>query len=130
MQGKLFQRCTHLLSYSVMFLDVNVNTWQMSKPDIKNQWKTLVKWNYYVNYQNYQRTCQIFLSIKIVKNYKENMLKSASDSTYIFLLKIKNSVWFLYPLPPVYSGKAQYFAVHCSTLYPEALCIPCFHHFP
>ena len=42
-----------------------------------------------------------FLSMKIVQNYKENIFKSASDSTYIFLLKIKNSVCrFLYPLPP------------------------------
>ena len=31
-----------------------------------------------------------FLSMNIVENYKENMLRSASDSTYIFLLKIKN----------------------------------------
>jgi len=69
-----------------------------------------------------------FLSMKIVQNYKENIIRSASDSTdsNIFLLKIKNSVWFMYPLP----HKAQYFAVHCNTLYPEALCIPCSHHFP
>jgi hypothetical protein len=59
--------------------------------------------------------------MKIVQNYKENILRSASDSTYIFLLKIKNSVWFLYPLPPVYPSKAQYFAVHCSTLYPVTI---------
>ena len=68
--------------------------------------------------------------MKIVQNYKKNILRSASDSTYIFLLKIKNSVWFLYPLPPVYPSKAQYFAVHCSTLYPKALCILCYNHFP
>ena len=43
MQGKLFQRCTHLLYCSVLSLGGNVNTRRMSKPDmgsifhIKNQ---------------------------------------------------------------------------------------------
>jgi len=60
MQGKLFQRCTHLLYCSVLSLGGNVNTGQMSEPDIgsifhiKNQWNILVIGNYYVNYQNYQ----------------------------------------------------------------------------
>ena len=36
MQGKLFQKCTHLLYIK------------------KNQWNILVIGNYYVNYQNYQ----------------------------------------------------------------------------
>ena len=49
MQGKLFQRCTHLLYYSVLSLGGNVNTRRMSKPDmgsifhIKNQWNILVR---------------------------------------------------------------------------------------
>ena len=34
MQGKLFQRCTHLLYCSVLSLGGNVNTRRMSKPDI------------------------------------------------------------------------------------------------
>ena len=60
MQGKLFQRCTHLLYCSVLSLGGNVNTRQMSKPDmgsifhIKNQWHILVIGKYCVNYQNYQ----------------------------------------------------------------------------
>ena len=60
MQGKLFQRCTHLLYCSVLSLGGNVNRRRMSKPDmgpifhIKNQWNILVIGNYYVNYQNYQ----------------------------------------------------------------------------
>jgi len=60
MQGKLFQRCTHLLYCIVLSLGGNVNTRRMSKPDmgsifhIKNQWNILVIGNYYVNYQNYQ----------------------------------------------------------------------------
>ena len=43
MQGKLFQRCTHLLYCSVLSLGGNVNTRRMSQPDmgsifhIKNQ---------------------------------------------------------------------------------------------
>ena len=59
MQGKLFQKCTHLLYCSVLSLGANVNTRRMSKPDmgsifhVKNQWNILVFW-YYVNYQNYQ----------------------------------------------------------------------------
>ena len=60
MQGKLFQKCTHLLYYSVLSLGGNVNTRQMSQPymgsifHIKNEWNILVKGNYHVNYQNYQ----------------------------------------------------------------------------
>jgi len=60
LQGKLFQRCTHLLYCSVPSLGGNVNTRRMSKPDvgsifhIKNQWNILVIRNYYMNYQNYQ----------------------------------------------------------------------------
>ena len=45
------------------------------------------------------------------------MLRSASDSTYIFLSNIKNSVWFLYPLPPVYPvtpSTLQYIVVPCT----------------
>ena len=62
MQGKLFQRCTHLLYCSVLSLGGNVNTRRMSKPDmgsifhINNQWNILVIGNYYVNYQNYQNS--------------------------------------------------------------------------
>ena len=60
MQGKLFQRCSHLLYCSVLSLGANVNTRRMSKSDmgsifhIKNQWNILVMGNYYVNYQKYQ----------------------------------------------------------------------------
>jgi len=59
-QGKLFQKCTHLLYCSVLSLGANVNTRRMLKPDmgsifhIKNQWNILVIGNYYVNYPNYQ----------------------------------------------------------------------------
>ena len=58
MQGKLFQRCTHILYCSVLSLGVNVNTRRTSKPDMgsifhkNNQWNILVIGNYYVNYQN------------------------------------------------------------------------------
>ena len=60
MQGKLFQRCTHLSYCSVLSLCGNLNTRRMSQPDmgsifhIKNHWYILVIGNYYVNYQNYQ----------------------------------------------------------------------------
>jgi len=62
MQGKLFQRCTHLLYCSVLSLGGNVNTRRMSKPDMEsifhknNQWNILDIGNYYVNYQNYQNS--------------------------------------------------------------------------
>ena len=36
MQGKLFQKCTHLLYCSVLSLVGNVNTRRMSKPDIRS----------------------------------------------------------------------------------------------
>ena len=66
MQGKLFQRYTHLLYCSVLSLGGNVNTRRMSKPDmgsiflIQNQSNILIKGNYYENYQNYQN--QMLLS--------------------------------------------------------------------
>ena len=62
MQGKLFQRCTHLLYCSVLSPGGNVNTRRMSKPNmgsifyINNQWNILVIGNYYLNYQNYQNS--------------------------------------------------------------------------
>ena len=62
MQGKLFQRCTHILYCSVLSLGGNENTRRMSQPDmgsifhITNQWNILVIGNYYVNYQNYQNS--------------------------------------------------------------------------
>ena len=34
MQGKLFQRCTHLLYCSVLSVGGNVNTIRMSKPEM------------------------------------------------------------------------------------------------
>ena len=62
MQGKLFQKCTHVLYCSVLSLGGNVNTRRKSKPEmgsifhINNQWNILVIGNYYVNYQNYQNS--------------------------------------------------------------------------
>ena len=59
-QGKLFQKCTHLLYCSV--LGDNVSTRQMLQPDmgsifhINIGWNILVIENYYVNYQNYQNS--------------------------------------------------------------------------
>jgi len=63
MQGKLFQRCTHLWYCSVLSLGGNVNVMSvMSKPDmgsiihINDQWNILVIGNYYVNYENHQNS--------------------------------------------------------------------------
>ena len=59
MQGKLFQRCTHLLYCNLLALGGNVNTRRMSKPDIgsifliNNQCNILVIGNYFVNYQKF-----------------------------------------------------------------------------
>jgi len=60
MQGKFFQRCTHLFYCRVLALGGNVNTRRESKPDMgsifhtKNKWNILVRRNYYVHNQNYQ----------------------------------------------------------------------------
>ena len=68
MQEKLFQRCTHLLHCSVLSLGGNVNTRQMSKPDmgsifhIKNQLIILVIGYSYVKYQNFQNSMLSFSS--------------------------------------------------------------------
>ena len=59
-QGKLIQKCTHLLYCSVLSLGGNVNTRRMSKPEMgsifhtKNRLNILVIENYYVNYPNFQ----------------------------------------------------------------------------
>ena len=59
MQGKLVQKCAHLLYYSALYLGGKVNTKRMP-PDmgsifhIKNHWNILVIGNYYVNYESYQ----------------------------------------------------------------------------
>ena len=45
MQGKVFQRCTHLLYCSALSVGGNVNTRRMPKPDMGS---------IFVNYQNYQ----------------------------------------------------------------------------
>ena len=93
MQGKLFQKCTHLLYCSVLSLYGNVNARKISKPDmgsifyIKNQWNIIFIGNYCVNYQNYQNL----------------MLLSSSDSkrTLMYLFLFSNSArenWFQYEL--------------------------------
>ena len=61
MQGKSFQRCTHLLYWSVLYLGGNVNTRRMSKPDMGSIG------NYYVNYQNYQNL--ILLTFRILNKH-------------------------------------------------------------
>ena len=63
-----------------------------------------------------------FLSVKTVQNYKENSLRSA----YLyFFIEIKNSVWFLYPLPPVKPSTLKYIVVPCTlknSVYPVTGC--------
>ena len=94
MQGKLFQRCTHLLYCSVLSLGGNVNTRRMSKSDmrsifhIKNQWHILVIVNYYVNYQNY----------KLSKLNAFNLLgyKNEHWCIYSFLQIPPRENWFQY----------------------------------
>ena len=62
MQGKLFQKCTHVLYCIVLSLGGNVNTRWISKPEmgsifhINNQWNILVIGNYCVNYQIFQNS--------------------------------------------------------------------------
>ena len=55
--------------------------------------------------------------MKIVQNYKENILRSSSDSTYIFLFKIKILFGFCIPSPqytPVKPSTLQYIVVPCT----------------
>jgi len=84
MQGKLFQRCTHLLYCSELSLGGNVNTKRMSKPDmgsifhINNQWNILVIGNYYVNYQNYQNS-MLLTSLDIKRTLRHLILFTNSS---------------------------------------------------
>ena len=85
MQGKLFQRFTHLLYCSALSLGGNVNTRRISQPDmgsifhIKNQWNIQVIGNY-----NY---------VWIIKNFQNSMLLSSSDTkrTMMHLFLFTNS---------------------------------------
>ena len=105
MQGKLFQRCAHLLYCSVLSLGGNVNTRRMSKPDmgsifqIKNQWNILVIGNFYVNYQN----CQNLILLT----------SSNTKRTLMYLFLFTNSAhrenWFQY----VRRAYATAFNFHC-----------------
>ena len=49
MQGKLFQRCTHFLYYSVLSLGGKVNTRRMSQPDMESIFTKIIYeifWSY------------------------------------------------------------------------------------
>ena len=106
MQGKLFQKCTHLLYCSVLSLGGNVNTKRMSKPDmgsifhIKNQWIILVIGNYYVNYQNYQNLMPLSST-----NTKRTLMH-----LLLFQIPPKEN-WFQY-VRRVYSTAITFFALH------------------
>ena len=103
-QGKLFQRCTHLLYCSILPMGGNVNKRRMSKPDmgsifhIKHQWNILAVGNCYVNYQNYQNL----------------MLLTSSDT--------KRTVMHLF----LFTNSAQRELVSiCTRVYATAINFPC-----
>ena len=104
MQGKLFQRCTHLLYCSILPMGGNVSTRRMSKPamgsifHIKHQWNILAVGNCYVNYQNYQNL----------------MLLTSSDT--------KRTVMHLF----LFTNSAQRELVSiCTRVYATAINFPC-----
>ena len=90
---KVFLWCAHLLYCSVLTLGGNVNTRQLSKPDIgsifhiKNQWNILVIGNYYVNYQNYQNL-MLLTGFNIVRRVYATAINFSCITT---LLKLKYS---------------------------------------
>ena len=57
MQGKLFQRCTHFLHCSLLYLEskhkAEVTAWHGINFHKNNLWNILVTGNYYVNFQNF-----------------------------------------------------------------------------
>ena len=104
MQGKLFQRCTHLLYCSVLYLGGNVNTRLMSKPDmgsifhINNQWNILSIGNFYVNYQNYQNS-MLLTSSDIKRTLRHLFLFTKSAQRYwslVFGFWIQSSILLVY----------------------------------
>ena len=109
MQGKLFQRCTHLLYCSVLSLGGNVNTRRMSKPDmgsifhINNQRNILVIGNYYVNFQNYQNSMLLTSSdtkrtlmhlFLFTNSAKENWFHMYAEYTQLQLTFLASHSWF------------------------------------
>ena len=125
MQGKLFQKCTHLLYCSVLSLGGNVNTRRMSKPDmgsifyINNQWNILVIGNYYVNYQNYQNlmlltssdTIRTLMHLFLFTNSAQRKLvslctQSIHDRNKLSLPYIldKIQMWNIFWFQPVYNN--------------------------
>ena len=107
MQGKLFQRCTHLVYCSELSLGGNFNTRRMSQLDtgsvfyMKNQRNILVIGNYYVNYQNYQNlmlltssaTKQTLLHLFLFTNSAQKELVSHMYAEYTQL-----QLTFLFPI--------------------------------
>ena len=89
MQGKLFQRCTHLLYCSVPSLGGNVNTKGMTKPDKKSihlsHKKKSMKYSGHtcLNNQNYQNL--MFLTTNNHRFF----------STHSFMLIFHNILYFL-----------------------------------
>ena len=100
MQGKLVQRCKHLLYCSVLSLGANVNTRRMSKPDMgsifhikKNQWNILVIGNYYVNYKNYQNL--LLLTPSDTKRTLMHLLLFTNSAQRVYVLRVyANSIHF------------------------------------
>ena len=84
MQGKLFQKCTHLLYCSVQSLGGNVNKIRMSKPDMGMgsifHIKKSMKYSGHRKHMNYQ-------------NYQNLMLLTSSDTkrTLMHLFLFTNS---------------------------------------
>ena len=88
MQGKLFQKSTHLLYCSVQSLGGNVNKRRMSKPDIGSIFHIKKSMKYsghrkHMNYQNYQN---LMLLTSSEFGYETNT-DDASILVYKFRLK-------------------------------------------
>ena len=100
MQGKLFHgsvRIFFVLQWTVS--GYNVNTRQMSKPDmgsiihIKNQWYILVIGNFYMNYQNYQNL--MLFTPSDTKRTMMHLLLFTNSAQRVYVLRVyANSIHF------------------------------------
>ena len=70
MQGKLFQRCTHFLYWSVLYLGGKVNTRRMLQPDMESIFTKII----YEIFWSYETIMGIFKIIKIKCFYPPRIL--------------------------------------------------------
>ena len=135
MHGKLFQRCTQLLYCSVLSLGGNVNTRQMSEPDmgfifhIKNQWNASILvykfrpertgFNMYAEYTQLQLT---FLPLNPCLNVSSTVLSLCC--TVLHCIWVYRNVLYCTWMYLLYCTVLYCTVLYCTVLYLAYYTVP------